>query len=305
MQQYGTPPRLVRYWIPGVLLLLTGGSLLRILANRRAQVLQWIRELGQTTIDFWFNWVVEPTKRLVGTIRHDETSELAVMSKDSLRSDRESLERMVVDFAIANPENGSAYSDAQIAAIRLKVKQGDLSTVLRAYEKDIQSPVKGALLGNLAQALLIQVQKTKVDVEVAMNGIDEILKSQELLFGFVGVAPGMLITYIAFRWLSSSFGNRRGLRELQRQGEAVRLLRNIDRTLSNATPTENGMLSYKDHGLLLCEVHVLRQRTASLVPGRLQREFLEDIQDLLNIRHVEHKVNVLNRIQWAYGKWLI
>lgn len=64
------------------------------------------------------------------------------------------------------------------------------------------------------------------------------------------------------------------------------------------------MLSHKDHGLLLCEVHVLRQRSNRLIPGRLQREFREDVQDLLDVRHIELKTRILTRIQWAYGKWL-
>lgn len=224
-KEYGKPSRWIRYWIPGLVLFLSGGTLLRIFANRRAEIITWIRELGSTTIDFWYNWVIEPMKRLIGTIRHDENSELAIMSKDSLRADRDSLERMVVDFAVQYPENGTPYNEAQIAEIRNRVREGDLTAVLKAYEKDIQSPAKGALFGNLTRALLIQVQKTKVDVQVAMNGIDEILKSQELLFGFVGVAPGMVASWLVFRWLSSTLGNRKGLRQLQQQGDTVRLLR--------------------------------------------------------------------------------
>ena len=85
---YGRPSRLVRYWIPGTLLLLSGSTLLRLVANRRAEIKQWIQEFGSTVIDFWSNWVVEPVKRLIGTIRHDESSEVAIMSKDSLQADR-------------------------------------------------------------------------------------------------------------------------------------------------------------------------------------------------------------------------
>lgn len=224
-QAYGKPPRLVRYWIPGLILFLSGSTLLRIFANRRAEIVAWVRDLGATTIDFWYNWVVEPTKRLIGTIRHDENSELAVMSKDSLKADQDSLERMVIDFAVQNPENGSAYTDSQINEIRAKVRQGDLTTVMRAYERDIQSPYKSAIFGKLVRALLIQVQKTKVDVEVAMNGIDEILKSQELLFGFIGVAPGMFASYLVFQWLRSTFSGRKGLQQMQQQGDTARLLR--------------------------------------------------------------------------------
>lgn len=81
--------------------------------------------------------------------------------------------------------------------------------------------------------------------------------------------------------------------------------RNIDRTLNMSSPTESGLLSYRDHGLLLCEVHVLRQRAVSLLPGNVQREFLEDIDDLLDIRvGIDRQIKVVERIQRAYAKWL-
>jgi nuclear control of ATPase protein 2 len=303
--KFGKPRRLIRYWIPGVILLLSGSTLLRIFANRKAEIVQWIRDFGSTVQDFWLNWVIEPTKKLIGTIRHDQDSEIAIQSKESLKADRESLERMVVDFAIEHPENGTTYSGAQIADIRVKVKEGDLTPVLKAYEREMQSPIKNAVMGDLVRTLLIQVQKTKVDVEVAIGGIDSLLKSQELLFGFVGIAPGVLISYYLFQWLGNTFGGRRGLRLKKQQGETVRVLRNIDRTLTTSTPTNNGMLSYKDHGLLLCEGHVLRQRAAQVLPGNVQREFLEDFNDLMDIRiGIDRQIKVLERIQWAYSRWL-
>lgn len=304
-EEHGKPSKWVRYWIPGLALFLSGSTLLRIFANRREEILTWVKELGTTTVDFWYNWVVDPVKRLIGTIRHDENSELAIMSKDSLKSDRDSLERMVVDFAVQHPENGTPYTDTQITALRSKVREGDLSTVLKAYEKEMQSPVKNAIAGNLIRALLIQIQKTKVDVEVAMNGIDSILKSQELLFGMVGIAPGMVVSYLAFRWLSSSLGGRKSLRSAQEQGDTVRLLRNINRTLTNATLSPEGMLTYKDNGLLLCDIHVLRQTAARLLPGNVLRDFLEDVSDLMNTgQGVDRQLKAVERLHWAYGKWL-
>jgi nuclear-control-of-ATPase protein 2 len=67
----GRPSRLVRYWLPATVLLVSSTTLFRIAINRREEIVSWIRELGQTVIDFWTNWVVEPTKKVVGTIRHD------------------------------------------------------------------------------------------------------------------------------------------------------------------------------------------------------------------------------------------
>jgi hypothetical protein len=199
-------------------------TILRIAVNRKEEILTWIREVGQTVLDFWTNWVVEPTKKVIGTIRHDESSEVSILSKRSLEGDRASLERMVVDFAVANPD-GPPLDESQIANIRSKVREGDLTHVLKAYERDLQKPIMGAVTGNLVSALLIQVQKTKVDVEVAMSGIDSILKSQELLFGFIGLTPGVLVTVGVYRWLRGAFTSRSTVQQWAREGQLMMILR--------------------------------------------------------------------------------
>jgi nuclear control of ATPase protein 2 len=307
--EYGRPSRLVRYWIPATLLLLSSTTILRVVTNRKEALITWIRDFGSTARDFWMNWVIEPTKKVIGTIRHDKDSEVALMSRESLKGDRESLERMVVDFAIDKPEvvnvGSGTLSESQIAEIRAKVKEGDLTPVLRAYEKDLRRPFIGTVRGDLVRTLLIQVQKTKVDVEVAISGIDALLKSQELVFGFVGLTPGVLVCIGAFRYIGGVFGNRKGLKQGRKAGQTIRVLRNIDRILTLSTPSPNGMLSYKDHGLLLCELHILRSNAKRLFPGAIEREFLEDVNELGNISiGVERQLKALKRIRWAYGKWL-
>ena len=103
------------------------------------------------------------------------------MSKNSLMADRASLERMVVDFI--QDKNDLSATDTH--TIMNSVKEGDLTPVLKAYERDLRSPFVGTIRGDLVRTLLIQIQKTKVDVEVAISGIDSLLKSQELVFGYV------------------------------------------------------------------------------------------------------------------------
>jgi len=303
VQDNGRPSRLVRYWLPATILLLSSTTILRIVVNRQEEIKAWIRDLGQTVIDFWSNWVVEPTMKVIGTIRHDEDSEVSIMSKRSLESDRASLERMVIDFAVKNPD-GPALNESQIADIRAKVREGDLTTVLKSYEKDIQSPVKGAIVGNLASALLIQVQKTKVDIEVAMSGIDSILKSQELLFGFIGLTPGVLVSIAVYRWLRGALSSRKGVQQWAKQGQLLLILRNIDRVLTAARPTDFGEMSYQDHGLLLCEVHLLRQAASGILPRRIFHEFLVEIDELVDVRcGLDRQQKVVERIRWAYSKW--
>jgi nuclear-control-of-ATPase protein 2 len=191
----GRPSRLVRYWLPAAALVVSSSTVLRILFNRQDDIINWIRDFGTTAHDFWFNWVVDPVRKIIGTIRHDATSEIAIMSRDSLKADRDSLERMVVEFAIDNPDiavGSSSITELEIGEIRSKVREGDVTPILKAYEKDLRRPIVGAIKGDLVRSLLIQVQKTKVDLEVAISGIDALLKSQELVFGFVGLTPGVL-----------------------------------------------------------------------------------------------------------------
>ncbi|KAI6783379.1 uncharacterized protein J7T54_004406 [Emericellopsis cladophorae] len=305
----GRPSPLVRYWLPGVAAMVSSTTILRILVNRKAEILNWIADFGVTVRDFWFNWVVEPTTKVIQTIRHDKSSEIAIMSRDSLRADRESLERMVVDFATDKPHfadvNTSSLTQEQISAIRTKVAQGDVTPVLKAFEQDLRSPFMGAVRGDLVRSLLIQVQKTKVDLEVAMTGIDALLKSQELVFGFVGLTPGVLVSIGVFQYLRNVFGSRSGQRKTKKSTRAVRVMRNIDRVLSEARPTENSnILSYKDHGLLLCEVHVLRSLAGKLMPHDIRRDFLEDLSDLEKMKGIDVQAKALNRLRWAYAKWL-
>ncbi|KAI5463239.1 ATP synthase regulation protein NCA2-domain-containing protein [Mariannaea sp. PMI_226] len=307
-KENGPPSPLVRYWLFVTVGLLSSTTILRILFNRKADIARWFLDLGETIRDFWFNWVVEPTGRVIQTIRHDKTSEIAIMSRDSLKADRESLERMVVDFALDKPHfttsQGSTLTDAQVAEIRSKVAEGDVTPVLRAFEQDLKSPLMGTIRGDLLRSLLIQVQKTKVDLEVAMTGIDSLLRSQELVFGFVGLTPGVLVSIGLFQYVRGVFGGRSGQRKSAKAGKAIRVLRNIDRIISEARPTESNLLSYKDHGLLLCEVHVLRNLVDRLMPRDIGREFLEDLADLSNMKGIQLQAKALDRIRWAYAKWL-
>ena len=227
VQRYGRPSRMVRYWLPAIGLFLSSSTLLRVFVNRKAEIITWIRDFGATSIDFWYNWVVEPVKKVIGTIRHDEGSQIAIMSKDSLEGDRASLERMVVDFACDNvtTSTGTPPNEVQLADIRAKVREGDLTPVLRAYEMDLRKPFIGIVRGDLVRALLIQIQKTKVDVEVAIGGIDTLLKSQELVFGFVGLTPGLLVCLGVSRWLSGAFQGRNRGTKGKKQGQVIRILR--------------------------------------------------------------------------------
>ncbi|KAI9723089.1 MAG: Nuclear control of ATPase protein 2 [Chrysothrix sp. TS-e1954] len=301
----GRPSLVTRYWAPATALVLSSGTILRIVINRKAAIQQWLREFGATTIDFLANWVLEPIKKVIATIRHDESSEVSIMSKRSLEGDRASLERMVLDFAADNPVSNES-NPVDLESMRLRVREGDLTTILRAYEKDLQRPLYNSLRGNLVRTLLIQVQKTKVDVEVAMNGIDSILKSQELVFGFVGLTPGLLVCAGVFRWLRSIPTGRQSMRRGRNRFLSARVFRNIDRLLATKPRAGKDSLPFNMYGELVCQAVMLRDFAQRMMPKHVFRDFATDFDDLLDWRSgVARQERAASRIRWAYAQYLL
>jgi nuclear-control-of-ATPase protein 2 len=307
---YGRPSALTRYWPLGITLLFSGSTILRIFINKRQQLSIWLKDSYLTLIDFWRNWVVSPVNDIISTIRHEDSSQIALMGRQSLQSDMESLERMVVEFAKDNTQylpqqvNANATSMDAMEIVRQGVREGDLSPVLRAYENDLKTPMRSALTGTLVRALLIQIQKTKVDVEVALSGIDRLLKSQQLVFGFVGVTPSLIILYTFARYLSSLPSRRRGLRQGAVRSDIVRTMRNIERILCLHDMKRGDVLMLRDRGLLLCECYVVRDFVKGM-PRGVRREFVQDLEDLENVSlGVERQLRTIARMWRVWGKYL-
>lgn len=296
--QYGQPSRVKRYWPAavglGVATVWAGKS---VIGNWDA-IVHWLRtQVVDTAIAFYYNWIVSPLTKIYQTIRHDSNAQVALMTQQSLEADMRSLERMVVAFAEVTG-NGSNPADAEV--IRASVQQGDISSVLIPYEQQIQTPFKSALAGQLVQALLIQVQKTKVDVEVAVSGIDKILKSQELVFGVVAALPSLLVSGWLLKWASSvlmvpATGRASSLNTLKRGvSESVFVvLGRIDRlllvlselsaaatTTTDETVVEQTQYYYETLGLLLCETGLLRDLGHTLLPLGYKRQWDLDLTDL-------------------------
>jgi nuclear control of ATPase protein 2 len=304
---YGRPSRLTRYWPIGATFLFSGSTILRFLLNKRAELSKWVQDSYTTIIDFWRNWVVSPVSDIISTIRHEDSSQIALMGRRSLQADMDSLERMVVEFAKDNtqylPDNATSLDAMEI--VRRGVREGDLSPVLRAYEADLRTPLKSAVTGTLIRALLIQIQKTKVDVEVALSGIDRLLKSQQLVFGFVSVTPSVVILYTTIQYLSTLPSKRRGLRQGIVKSNLIRTMRNIEWILNLHDPGKGDVLTFRDCGLLLCECYVASE-FVGLLPRGIRREFLQDLGDLENVKlGVERQLRTIARMWRVWGRHLI
>ncbi|KAI8140932.1 ATP synthase regulation protein NCA2-domain-containing protein [Fennellomyces sp. T-0311] len=297
---YRPPSAVIRYWIPGLLLYIAGNTAMTYVFNRRDAILTWLRELGNTARDFAVNWIWDPVLKVWDTIRLKD-ERLGVLSKEGLRSDLDSLERMVLQFA--QDHYHLTPSDAQQLAEQ--VRDGDLSVVLRAYENEIKRPLKNAITGDLIQTLLIQVQKTKVDVDLAMAALDKLLKSNELNFAFLAVAPSMLLTWASVSWLKDVYSKRTG-QQVGKIAQPIReTMRRVERLFNLASvdvKPEEEQLDCEGHGILLCEIHLLRIYALAL-PRRnsIRDHFMEDLRDLENPKlTVVQKLNVVTRMSRSW-----
>lgn len=252
-------PRLVLY--PALLLVS-----LRLANNNREALKEALVNARETAKGFFQNWIVQPLTELFDTIRGGDAKSGSdgdggsIVTKEGRKADLESLERMVTQYAV---EKGQISPDdvARREALRRKVREGDLDVVMLAYEDQLKSPLKSLTVGSLPRLLLIQVQKAKYDLAVAMSGIDHLLKSQALLFGAVGIAPAMGILWALFKggkWLvrgrdSASKG------DVARQKErAWGSMRRVDRMLtsSDAKAANRGPRIY---GSVLLELAAMRK----------------------------------------------
>ncbi|MEW5310559.1 MAG: hypothetical protein WDW38_002346 [Sanguina aurantia] len=80
-----------------------------------------------------------------------------------------------------------------------------MAVMMAAYEEELKHPIRNLVGGQLARALLIQVQRLKVDTEAAMLELDQILKANELSISLVAAVPALALTWAVLsttvRWL--------------------------------------------------------------------------------------------------------
>ena len=153
--------------------------------------------------------------------------------------------------------------------------------------------------------LFIQIQKVKVDLALAMNGVEKMLQSQQLTFAFVGVAPSLIILFGAVRWLrgmvSTAEGTAHNVKSERRR--AWLTMRAVDKILAEKDSDEGKEIRL---GHLLIQLQTLRSYAGEngAFPQRdreLRHEFISDIRELERPAELDAKRRVLNRmwVSWA------
>ncbi|KAH0832045.1 ATP synthase regulation protein NCA2-domain-containing protein [Lanmaoa asiatica] len=285
------PSRLTLMW-PRLLLLppLTLYCVKTLYASR-ATLTDLAKDTLETVHNFVTDWLLEPLREVLRTIRTGG-EEGVIVRREAVSADLNSLERM----ALALAQDKLGYTQAQLDALSTQIRMGDLTPILEIYEDDIKQPFKSAVAGTLLRSSFVQVQKAKVDIDQALTGIDRLLKSQELTFAFVGVAPALAVVYVVGGFLKQLvLGSRNKYGGKHRQMSVWLTMRRVERLLlfQPKTPHRHAdrprdvespanSISPLTTGLLVLSLTHLRHYALTSLPARsrLREGFLADVQDL-------------------------
>ncbi|KVI08137.1 protein DGS1, mitochondrial [Cynara cardunculus var. scolymus] len=153
----------------------------------------WILEAKETITGFLSNHVEQPLiairDELFETFRKRHRG---VMELEEVQLTSNSLHRMLLAFSEQTkgqkfPANAS--------------DQEMLEIVMGRYEQDLMHPIQNLLGGELARAMLIQIQKLKLDIETAMLELNQILRANEINFAILAALPAFFLSLLVLMLL--------------------------------------------------------------------------------------------------------
>lgn len=287
------PSVVSKFIIPGAFILMSLGAATRLMWRINwAEVYSLTFDLLKASQHLLNDWIITPLVEIWKTIRY-RSSNLALVSAAALKADMDSLERMVTNFARKH------YPQVPEAEVISQVRSGDVTLMLRRYEAELQAPLKNVVLGDIVSMLLIQVQKSKVDLEGAMMAMDRLLKANELNFELLAVIPLMALLYYGF-----ALGKKQLLRVLNKSERHT-----IARLKVTVRQVEYLLNDQGDHDpdLLLGELFIVVKKLLifwQAMPSNWRRKYDEhvyqDLSELLSMRVASAKLPTIARMYHYY-----
>lgn len=300
MHYYRRPRRVERFWIPytaGALLLAAASSWL---LHHREDLRRWANEAYDSAGIFVQEHAVAPLiairDDLFTTFRKRPHS---ITEQEEVKLTSESLRRMLVAFA-EHSEGGAAVADLS--------EQELMERMMSKYEKEVEHPLKSLMGGDLARAMLIQVQKLKLDIETAMLELDQILRANEINFAVLAALPAFLLSFILMsiaRQVAVSKGKGRDWRGRAAQLQRRLLMVDVERAIMDcqlAQPEGIEGPPSEQVGRLIYTLHLLYR--AVQWPAKRAGEWKSLRRDILDLAQpdlrAEQKLLIAARMERIY-----
>lgn len=312
---YEKPRSLVRYWLH-----YSGGAV--GLAVASVWLVQHSRLGGSDDLERWIDKAREDSYLFLDKRVHQPLTAIKGELFDTFRKRRQgsaqleevklasdALNRMVKEF-VTQTKGIKVASTAS--------EQELMKMVMSRYEQELVNPVKNLLGGELARALLIQVQKLKLDVEMAVLDLNQILRANEINFAILAFLPAFAFALILGALIRHPFYNEKGAEGRGRRAQMIRRMLMVevekgvmtcqirdDENRGDDAAVEFGMLIYSLDQLHK-GVHKAAEYTGEWTSLR------RDILDLANPRiPTFYKLAIAERMERVYDclapmpKWLL
>ncbi|KAG0590203.1 hypothetical protein KC19_1G080900 [Ceratodon purpureus] len=312
---YEKPRSYVRHWLH-----YSGGAV--GLAVASVWLVQHSRLGGSDDLERWIDKAREDSYLFLDKRVHQPLTAIKGELFDTFRKRREgsaqleevklasdALNRMAKEF-VTQTEGIKVASTASDQELMRKV--------MSRYEQELVSPVRNLLGGELARGLLIQVQKLKLDVEMAVLDLNQILRANEINFAILAFLPAFACALILGALIRHPFYNEKGAEGRGRRAQMIRRMLMVevekgvmccqirdDENRGDNAAVEFGMLIYSLDQLHK-GVHKAAEYTGEWASLR------RDILDLANPKiPTFYKLSIAERMERVYDclapmpKWLL
>eukprot|EP00177_Eucheuma_denticulatum_P000498 GFKZ01000875.1.p1 GENE.GFKZ01000875.1~~GFKZ01000875.1.p1 ORF type:complete len:590 (-),score=78.63 GFKZ01000875.1:819-2588(-) len=222
--------------------------------------------------------IVEPVCRFYGQVFREVPT---LASEESVAVTRSSLRDMLIDFTERNLSHVPGAEDL--------AKNGSMQAVMELIRQQASSPLRNSLTGSLGQAIFLQVQKLKCDVEELMLKSKQLLRAQELNLALVALVPSLLtaaslmymVSAISLYWRSKDMDMIESTAQTARflLGDVQSALLAADSLAKSGSSLESVMRHLRHIGIIYVKTFELEElvekgliRAPSKVLGRFSKD---------------------------------
>ena len=273
-----------------------GGLALRRFARSRGGVRTITKRVAVTTREIIERRLIVPAVEVLADLLSPSKEHL-MADPASLQQAEATLEAMLTDWL---RDRESTLSSDEIAAL---AKKGDLTSVGETLAAETRKPLTGLISGNIVRALLIQLQASARDAQVALAAVDDLLAAQTVTIRALALVPALLLLVLltkGVRILFLALFSRSVKRTDDVKSEAAATLQEMQR-IALLARDDSEPLSDVALGALAVETfalsNLLRVHRARFKPARLRRldRALRDLFAPLPARAVVAALDALER----------
>ena len=273
-----------------------GGLALRRYARSQGGVFVITKRVAVTTREIIERRLIVPAVEVLADLLSPSKEHL-MADPASLQQAEATLEAMLTDWL---RDREPTLSSEAVAAL---AKKGDLTSVGETLAAETRKPLTGLISGNIVRALLIQLQASARDAQVALAAVDDLLAAQTVTIRALALVPALLLLVLVskgVRILFLALFSRSVKRTDDVKSEAAATLQEMQR-IALLARDDSEPLSDVALGALAVETfalsNLLRVHRARFKPARLRRldRALRDLFAPLPARAVVAALDALER----------